>query len=849
MRKRIVPVLFLLCSILFAKDKDDPSWQTGTVVWEKQEMNSPIGGIPSAGGGGSQTIRERFDIDTGGVVFTIEEWVLPQKRLRLEQGDQVQIAITGKKVLLKVTKSEIRKFRLVATYRSLSGRSNIAATPVWCFDVDAEFTRVYTNVTTTGGYNRISESLMTKFLLPVLLVVLTPAFADEGMWLFNQFPKDKIEKKYGVEIPQPLLDHLRLSSVRVGASGSFVSPNGLIFTNHHVVLGCVQDVSTPDHDYVANGFYAKSMADEKKCPGGEASVLLNIEDITAKVKAAVKGDPNSAAANRDRKAEMARLENECSSHTGHTCQAVTLYGGAEYNLYEYKKYTDIRLVFAPEFQAGFFGGDPDNFNYPRYCLDIGFFRAYENGEPAKTPNFLKWSRQGVTKDQLVLVSGNPARTERLLTMAELEYYRDQYFPFVLKRYGSVITALKAYGAESAENERAAKDTLFGFENSYKAYKGRYEGLKDRALMDDKRDEEKKLRAAVAKDPALAAKYGSTWDDVAKAVKEGQADFYKRSLVDGGASGSALFRIAREVLRLPEEKAKPVDQRLREFAGSSLVSLEHRLYSPAPITPSLEVVLLTQYFESLEKYLGKSDPLVKSVLEGKSPADAARMYVSGTKLEDVAVRKELAASKQAVRDSTDSMIRLVRLLDPEARKLRKEYDDSTEAILNAAKPKLAEARFAVMGSGEAPDATFTLRLSYGQVKGYEDEHGKEIPYATTIGGAYNRATGKMPYVLPKSWMESKSKLDLNTPFDFVSTADIIGGNSGSPTVNVKGEIVGIVFDGNIESLPLNFAYSETQARAVHVASQAIVEALTKIYHANRILSEIGFGVSAHPVPTE
>jgi hypothetical protein len=690
---------------------------------------------------------------------------------------------------------------------------------------------------------------MTKFLLPVLLVAITPAFADEGMWLFNQFPKDRVEKKYGVRIQQPLLDHLRLSSVRVGASGSFVSPNGLIFTNHHVVLGCVQDVSTPEHDYVTNGFYAKSLADEKKCPGAEANVLLNIEDITAKVKAAVKADPASAEANRERKAELARLETECGARTGHNCQAVTLYGGAQYNLYEYKKYTDVRLVFAPEFQIGFFGGDPDNFTYPRYCLDIGFFRAYENGQPAKTPNYLKWSRDGVQKNELVLVSGNPARTERLLTVSELEYYRDVSFPFILKRYAAIIAALKAYGAESPENERAAKDTLFGFENSYKAYEGRYAGLKDKRLMDEKRADEKQLRAAIAKDPSLEAKYGDTWDEVAKALAEGRPTYYRRALIDGGASGSVLFRVARDVLRLPEEKAKPADQRLREFTGSSLASLEHRLFSPAPVTPSLEVVLLRQYFDSLVQQFGDSDPVVKAVLDGKTPLEAAKMYVAGTKLADVAVRKQLSASTEAVGSSSDTMIRLVKILDPEARKLRKEYDDHTEAILNAAKPKLAEARFAVMGPGEPPDATFTLRLSYGQVKGYENNRGQEIPYATTIGGVYQRATGTLPYVLPKSWINAKSHLNLDTPFDFVSTADIIGGNSGSPTVNAKGEIVGIVFDGNIESLPLNFEYSEVQARAVHVASQAIIEALTKVYHANRILDEIRFGEPARQAAGE
>jgi V8-like Glu-specific endopeptidase len=682
---------------------------------------------------------------------------------------------------------------------------------------------------------------MTKYpLLMILLAAGMPVAADEGMWLLNQFPNERVEKKYGVALSPELLDHLRLASVRVGASGSFVSPNGLIFTNHHVVLSCVQDVSTPQNDYVANGFYAKSVAEEKKCPATEANVLLNIEDISAKVKSAVKADPNSAEGNRQRKAEMARLENECSARTGNNCQSVTLYGGAQYSLYEYKKYTDVRLVFAPEFQIGFFGGDPDNFTYPRYCLDVGFFRVYENGQPAKTPHYLKWSREGVQKGEVVFVSGNPGHTERLLTLAELEYYRDVTYPFILKRYGSAIGALKAYMAKSKENERAAKDTFFGLENSYKAMNGRYAGLIDGRMMRDKREAEKKLRAAIDEDASKRERYAQTWADVAKAVEKGRETYIRRALLESGPAGSVLFYLARNVLRLPEEKAKPVEQRLREFAGSSLVSVEHKLYSAFPVTPSMEEVLLTDYFTLLSRELGASDPLVKTVLDGKTPAEAAKHYVAGTKLVDAAERKRLAANVEAVRASKDNMIRLVRLLDPEARRLRKEYEDATESVLNAAKPKLAEARFAVYGPVEAPDATFTLRISYGQVKGYEDAKGKEIPYATKLGGVYERATGELPYVLPKSWVEAKSKLDLDTPFDFVSTADIIGGNSGSPTVNADGEIVGIVFDGNIESLASNFEYTETQARAVHVASQAVIEALDKVYDARRILEEIGFG---------
>jgi hypothetical protein len=423
-------------------------------------------------------------------------------------------------------------------------------------------------------------------------------------------------------------------------------------------------------------------------------------------------------------------------------------------------------------------------------------------------------------------------------MAELEYYRDVTYPFNLKRLESNITVLKAFMAQSAENERAAKDTLFGFENSYKSLKGQYAGLRDARLMTEKRNEETKLREAVSKDPAKRAKYGQIWDQIAEALKPARTNFVRRAMIDVGPGGSVLFRTARNILRLPEEKAKPNDQRLREFAGSALRSLEARLYAPVPVTPSVEVVLLANWFRTLQGELGASDPVVESVLNGKTPEAAAQDYVAHTKLADVAERRRLAASTETVRASDDSMIRLARLLDPEARKLRKQNEDLVESVLNADKPKLAEARFAVYGPGEPPDATFTLRLSYGQVKGYEDNAGMEIPYATDLAGLYRRATGKLPYVVPNSWKSAKDELDLNTKFDFVSTADIVGGNSGSPTVNAKGEIVGIIFDGNIESLSNTFEFGETQARAVHVASQGILEALHKVYHAQRILHEIG-----------
>lgn len=675
--------------------------------------------------------------------------------------------------------------------------------------------------------------------LAILLLAVLPVTADEGMWLFNEFPKDKIQQKYGVDLSSAFVDHLRLSSVRgAGATGSFVSPHGLIFTNHHVVLGCVQELSSKEHDYVANGFWAKSQSEEQKCPGAEVEVLLSIEDVSAKVKEAILADPASAEANQQRRTALSRLENECGTRTSNRCQAVTLYGGSQYHLYIYKRYTDIRLVFAPEFQAGFFGGDPDNFTYPRFDFDIGFFRAYENGRPANTANFLKFSKEGVKERDVIFVSGNPGRTERLSTMAELEYSRDVRFPFTLHRLESTIKTLEKFMAQSAENTRVAKDVLFGLQNSFKALTGEYGGLKDPNLMKLKREDESRLRAAVAKTPAMQAKYGKLWDDIAATLAEARKTYARRALVEGGPAGSELFGLARTVYRLPVEKAKPANQRLREFAGSGLAGIEHRLYAPANISLSMETVLLGQYFTLMRESLGAEDELVKKVLSGRTPEAAAAFYTAHTKITDTEERKRLAASAEAAKASDDSLMALMKILDEPARTSRKHSEDTIEAVLNADKPRLAEARFAAFGTGEAPDATFTLRLSYGQVKGYEDNRGRAVPYATTFEGLYKRATGKDPYTLPPTWLKAKSKLNLSTPYDFVSTADIIGGNSGSPTVNAKGEIVGIVFDGNLEGLPSNFQYSDVQARAVHVSSQAILEALRKIYSAESLLTELG-----------
>ncbi len=667
----------------------------------------------------------------------------------------------------------------------------------------------------------------------VLFFSLTALRADEGLWLFNQPPRDRIQKAYGLDLTDAFLRHLQLASVRFnnGGSGSFVSPDGLLFTNHHIGADCIQKLSSAQQDYMAEGFYAATPAEEKACPDLEVNVLLSIEDVTGRVNQGIGAGAPAAEAGRLRRGNMSAIEKECASRTGRRCDVVTLFSGGQYHLYQYKKYTDIRLVFAPEYAAAAFGGDPDNFTFPRYCMDISFFRAYENGKPARPDEHLRWSRAGVQDGELTFVSGHPGTTGRLLTLAQLEFSRDDSYPLIHRRLEGLVAALRRYSASSPEHKRIATENLQYAENSLKAYTGFLAGLRNPELMRRKAEEERKLRAAVDSNPALRREFGTTWDEVAAAYRE-YRKFYRRYWLFETApkQGSDLFSIARNVLRLGEEKRKPNEQRLREYRDSNLASLEQEMYSPAPLHDSMEIVVLADYLGFLERELGASDPVVKSLLEGRSPQKAAEFYVSTSKLKDAAARKRP--------DPNDGMLLLARRLDGPAREMRKLYEDRVESVVNSSAGKIAQARYRISGTSEYPDATFTLRLSYGPVKGYRDAEGRAIPYATVLGGLFERATGREPFRLPQRWLDAKPRLNLKTPYNFVTTNDTHGGNSGSPTVNTKGEVVGIVFDGNLESLPDRFLYTDERARTVHVASQGIVEVLRRVFRADRVLQELG-----------
>jgi len=693
---------------------------------------------------------------------------------------------------------------------------------------------------------------LSAVLLAFVFVFSTFATADEGMWLYNAAPKEKIQAKYGFELTPKWLDHIRLSSVRFnnGGSGSFVSADGLTFTNHHVGAACVQQLSTAGHDYIKTGFYAKTQAEEAKCPNLELNQLVGIEDVTDKVNAGVKPGMSAAEAGQAQRAAMSQVEKDCATATGLRCDVVTFYSGQVYNLYKYKKYTDVRLVFAPEFDIAFFGGDPDNFTYPRYDLDITFFRVYENGKPAHLDNYLKWSPVGVKDGDLVFVSGHPGNTGRLLTMAQLEFLRDVQYPAALKLYERRIALLQDFSKQSEENTRIAKEEIFGLQNSQKAITGYQSGLLDKSIMDSKAADEGKLQAAFKADPKNAG-VADPWKEIAQAIKTQQAIYPNLTYLERMRGfSSRLPQIARVLVRAAAENPKPNQDRLREFRDSALPSLEQQLFSTEPLYKNLETVLLTDSLSEMQQALGKDNPDVQKVLQGKSPAEAAKDLIGNTKLDDVAARKQLYEGGQAAIDaSTDPLIVAMRAIEPDARAARKEFDDNVDSVVRRDGTAIAKARFAQSGFTQPPDATFTLRLSYGQVKGYQ-ENGKSIPFDTNLGGAYQHAAehnNQPPYKLPESWMQSKFKLELKTPLNFVSTADIIGGNSGSPTVNKEGEVVGIIFDGNVQSLPWNFAYADVQGRAVSVDSRGIQEALRKIYGASALADEL-MGTKAQAAKT-
>ena len=701
--------------------------------------------------------------------------------------------------------------------------------------------------------------LRSPMKLRIILCALTLALVtfqsipvgavDEGMWTFNNVPKADIKQKYGFDVTDEWLHKVQLATVRFpNGTGSFVSPNGLVLSNYHIVEDAIGELSTATKDYAKEGFLAHNQSEELKTEGLFLDQLMSIEDVTTRVNAAVKDNMSAAEANAARRTEIGAIEADSLQSTGLRSDVVTLYQGGQYNLYRYKRYTDLRIVFVPEFQAAFFGGDPDNFNFPRFNIDMSLVRVYENDQPVKVENYFKWSKTGAKDGELVFVTGHPGSTQRLNTVAHLEGLRDVSIPLLIRMLESRRAGIKAYMAQGEEQTRQGQNDLNGVENSLKVYKGQIAGLQDPKLMAKKRVAEQRLRNSINADPRKKKEYGDAWEAIAKDRKDLAQYDRDRRFLDPTTSAailpagfnSLLFGYARSLVRLADENAKPDSQRLPEFMNARRAALLGAVYSTAPIYDDYEKAKLANSLAFMQSEYGANNSLVKKVLKGKTPEARAAQLIAGTKLKDVEYRKQVGATGvRMINSGDDPMIDLARSIDDEARAVRRRYESEVVAVERANYAKIAHALFEEQGTKLYPDATFTLRLSYGAVKGYR-ENGKFVSPFTTLGGLYARSNQfhhVFPYNLPPRWLNKQKAVNPRTPFNFVSTNDIIGGNSGSPTINKKGELVGLIFDGNIQSLVGNFEYDESVNRAISVDARGMLEVLRKVFGANALADEL------------
>jgi len=665
--------------------------------------------------------------------------------------------------------------------------------------------------------------------------------ADEGMWTFDNPPLKQWKEIYGFEPTKEWLDSVRLASVKVGtASGSFVSPNGLIITNQHVAASALSRLSTPERNLVRDGFYAKTQEEELKIPNYEVTILLSYEDVTARVQSSVKAGSSDTDAENQRKAEIAQIEKESTDGTGLRSEVFRLYNGGEYWLYRFKRYTDVRLVFAPEEQIAFFGGDYDNFTFPRHDLDVTFLRAYEDDKPAVTPNYFKWSLTGATDKEFVIVPGYPGSTARLLTVAQLEYQRDHGNPLQKKIWDIRRVILEDYAARGEEQARQANDGIRSFRNSLKRLDGQQEGLLNPRQFAKKIAEEKELLTAVDSDGEMKSKYLSAWAQIATAYSSLPA--YAERIQFTTLAPSRLGTIASQIVRFAEETGKPNDQRYEELRDARVAAFRNSVLATTPIFPELEEFALTRWLEEAKRHLGEKDPFIIAALEGKSPKDVVADAVRNTKLGDVAFRASLLdGGSDSIKGSKDPMLALAKRIEPVYRELRKWNEENIISIDVSGGERIAKARFAVYGKSIPPDANSQLRITFGRVASYEEDT-TLVPYKTTFYGLYDRALSfneQFPWNLPSIWKERKKYLDLSKPFNFVYSADTIGGNSGSPVINRNAEFVGINFDSNIQKLSNRYWYIEESegSRAIGVHSAGILEALISVYQTDRLVSEI------------
>ncbi|WP_394849082.1 S46 family peptidase [Pendulispora brunnea] len=664
------------------------------------------------------------------------------------------------------------------------------------------------------------------------------AESDEGMWTLDRFPTERVAKLHGWGPTKEWLDRIRPRAVKIalGCSGSIVSGSGLVMTNHHCVADCVGQLSKKGRDYIAQGFYAKTEAEELKCPDYEIDQLASVTDVTSRVGEATKGVAESEFVAKQR-AAMAAIEKECTTGEGVRCDVISLYNGGQYQLYKYRRFTDVRLVLAPERGAAFFGGDPDNFNFPRYDYDVSFVRLYDGNKPVKTEERFRFSATGPKQGEPIFITGHPYSTQRLYTVARLEFLRDVELPDKIRQASELRAMLIEFGKRNAESKRIADILLFDVENGIKVYNGQFEALSDKEFFGKKVKDEQALRNYVASHPDLQKTVGDPWEAIARAQVEMRNIFVSYRMLESMTNHSTLLPLARHLVRAAEEMSKPNAERLREYSDAKLPALKEELFSTAPIYDELESRLLEQKLLWMRGALGPDDPAVQHALGKDAPEQLAAALVRGTKLKDIKVRKALfEGGKAAIEKSTDPLIQFVRRTDADARAVRKIYEEKVEGVVKKNGELVGRAHFAAYGQTTYPDATATLRVSFGELKGWE-ERGKLVNPITNFGGMYERQTGKDPFALPKRWLDAKGKLNASTPFNFSSTHDIIGGNSGSPVIDKQGEIVGIVFDGNIHSLGGAYGYDPKNNRAVSLHSAALLEALDKVYGASRILAEI------------
>jgi V8-like Glu-specific endopeptidase len=699
-------------------------------------------------------------------------------------------------------------------------------------------------MTLLGENRQFTNGVRMRALFCMTMLLITagtaaPALADEGMWTYDNFPTAKMQAAYGWAPDAAWLEHARLGSIRLtlGCSASLVSPDGLVMTNHHCARECVSDLADAQHDYIAHGFYAASRANEKKCPAMEANQLVNISDVTQQVEVATAGKSERAFHEAER-AIKAQIESACGTAANVRCQVVTLYAGGVYNLYKYKRYQDVRVVFAPEEDAAFFGGDPDNFTFPRFDLDAAFVRIYDNGKPLHTDTYLRFSSKGVKQGDIAVTSGNPGSTEREDTLAQLEFLRGEAQPFVLTMYSELRGILTEFATKGAEQARTSKTQLFSIENSLKAYKGRQLALVQGSIIADKTRTEADFRKRVAADPKLAASYGGAWDAVAAAVAHNRGIYVRNALLERLPRRlSDLMDRAVALNRYAAEVGKPDGQRLEEYTDANFPALRQQIISPSPIHADLEKTMLTWWLTKVRECLGTTDPDVRALLGKQSPEEIANALVDGTKLSEPALRAQLLAGGASAIDAYhDPLIDFARMLDAPARAVRADFENNVKAVTTKNSGLIAKARFALEGKSTYPDATFTLRLSYGAVSGYQED-GRNVAPTTNFAGAYAHATGRDPFKLPDSWMAAEKAVDPNAQLNFTSTDDIIGGNSGSPVIGRGGEVIGLIFDGNIQSLGGDFGYDGTVNRAIAVDVTGITEALRHIYHADRLVKEL------------